>query len=116
MEVEISIKGHVIRSLNELSNFNLFASNTDPGPLTTSTPSLPGPVIALEPHKNHGPKPIMAVISKNHPYILATLFATWKLGGIFAPLDLTESVIQNIVKGTFFLFYFFCQPLMGNFY
>jgi hypothetical protein len=58
----------------------------------------------------------MAVISKNHPYILATLFATWKLGGVFAPLDSTESVIQNIVKGTFFLFYLFCQPLMGTFY
>ena len=95
--------------------------------------------IALELHQKHGPKPIVAVISENHPYVLATLFATWKLGGVFAPLDYhvprdilermlhniaptcvlipsTESVIQNIVKGTFFLFYFFCQPLMRTFY
>jgi hypothetical protein len=25
--------------------------------------------------------------SAKHPYILAILFATWKLGGVFAPLD-----------------------------
>jgi hypothetical protein len=41
-------QGHVIRSLNELSNCSLFTSNTNPGPMTTSTPSLLGSVIALE--------------------------------------------------------------------
>lgn len=81
--------------------------------------------LALDLHQKYGPKPIVAVISENHPYVLATLFATWKLGGVFAPLDFhvpreilermlhniaptcvlvpsTETAIQNIVKGDFF--------------
>jgi hypothetical protein len=74
------------------------------------------------------PKPIVAVISEIYPYMTTSLFATWKLGGVFAPLDYhvpcdilehmlhniaylcldsTESLIHNIVKGTFFLFCFF---------
>ena len=86
--------------------------------------------LALELHQKYGLNPVVAVISENHPYVLATLFATWKLGGVFAPLDYhvpreilermlhniaptcvlvpsTEPLIQNIVKGDFFLFKLF---------
>ena len=35
--------------------------------------------LALELHQKYGPKPVVAVISENHPYVLAILFATWKL-------------------------------------
>jgi hypothetical protein len=37
-----------------------------------------------------------------YPYVLATLFATWKLGGVFAPLDyhvprdILERMLHNI--------------------
>ena len=80
--------------------------------------------LAFELHQKYGPKPVVAVIceSENHPYGMAILFATWKLGGIFAPLSNTfpreilegrlriiaptcvlvpfiEPVIQNILKG-----------------
>ena len=103
-------QGHVIRSLNELCDFNWTYVGRPPVLDAISTG------ITLELHQKHGPQPIVAFISEIHPYVLATLFATWKLGGVFAPLDSTESVIQNIVKGTFFLFYLFCQPLMGTFY
>ena len=82
--------------------------------------------LALELHQKYGPKPVVAVIgeSENHPYGLAILFATWKLGGIFASLNnafpreilesrlhiiaptcvlvpFIEPVIQNILKGDF---------------
>ena len=82
--------------------------------------------LALELHQKYGPKPVVAVIceSENHPYVLTILFATWKLGGIFAPLSNTvpreilerrlhiiaptcvlvpfiEPVLQNILKGDF---------------
>ena len=78
--------------------------------------------LALELHQKYGPKPVVAVISENHPYVLAILFATWKLGGVFAPVDYhvpreilermlfniaptcvlapsTEPVLQKIIKG-----------------
>jgi acyl-coenzyme A synthetase/AMP-(fatty) acid ligase len=34
-----------------------------------------------------GLKPVVVSISENRPYVLAMLLATWKLGGIYAPLD-----------------------------
>uniref|UniRef100_A0A3G9K3K9 Hispidin synthase n=1 Tax=Neonothopanus nambi TaxID=71958 RepID=HIPS_NEONM len=34
-----------------------------------------------------GLSPTVAVISENHPYILALMLAVWKLGGTFAPID-----------------------------
>uniref|UniRef100_A0A8H7XR57 Uncharacterized protein n=1 Tax=Psilocybe cubensis TaxID=181762 RepID=A0A8H7XR57_PSICU len=43
--------------------------------------------IALQLYKRYGSKPTVAVVSENHPYILAALLATWKLNGIFVPLD-----------------------------
>ncbi|KIM43994.1 hypothetical protein M413DRAFT_372837 [Hebeloma cylindrosporum] len=43
--------------------------------------------LALELHQQHGLRPTVAVLSENHPYTFALLLATWKLGGIFAPLD-----------------------------
>ncbi|KAF8812559.1 hypothetical protein BYT27DRAFT_7183001 [Phlegmacium glaucopus] len=77
----------------------------------------------LELHQKYGPKPVVTVISENHPNILATLFTTWKLSGVFAPLDYhrmlyniaptcvlvpsTEPVILNIVKGVFFPYFFY---------
>jgi hypothetical protein len=63
----------------------------NPGP---STPSL-----ALELHQKHDPKRIVAIISEHHAYLLATLFATWKLGGVFTPLD--YHVPRNILERTY---------------
>ncbi|KAJ3515067.1 hypothetical protein NLJ89_g1986 [Agrocybe chaxingu] len=58
--------------------------------------------LALEMHQKYGPKPVVAIVSENHPYVLATLLATWKLGGIVAPLDynvprdIMERMLLNI--------------------
>jgi len=43
--------------------------------------------LAIEMHNTFGLCPIVASLSPNHPYLLAIMLATWKLGGIFAPLD-----------------------------
>ncbi|KAJ3503195.1 hypothetical protein NLJ89_g8542 [Agrocybe chaxingu] len=43
--------------------------------------------LALSLHERYGLNPVVAVLSENHPYVLATLLAVWKLGGIFAPFD-----------------------------
>lgn len=43
--------------------------------------------LALELYERFGAQITVASIHENHPYILALLLATWKLGGIFAPLD-----------------------------
>ena len=43
--------------------------------------------LALELHERFGARITVASVHENHPYILALLLATWKLGGIFAPLD-----------------------------
>jgi acyl-coenzyme A synthetase/AMP-(fatty) acid ligase len=49
-----------------------------------------------------GLKPVVVSISENRPYVLAMVLATWKLGGIFAPLDchappeMVKKMIQNI--------------------
>ncbi|KAF8529293.1 polyketide synthetase [Hysterangium stoloniferum] len=37
--------------------------------------------------QQHGPRPTMAVICENHPYLIVLFLAVWKLGGIVAPLD-----------------------------
>jgi len=52
--------------------------------------------LALEMHKRYGPKPIVVVVSENHPYTLATILGTWKLGGIVAPLD--HNVPRDIME------------------
>ena len=52
--------------------------------------------LALEMHQSYGQKPMVAIVSENHPYILATVLATWKLGGIVAPLD--SNVPRDIMK------------------
>ncbi|RDB30961.1 hypothetical protein Hypma_000136 [Hypsizygus marmoreus] len=50
----------------------------------------------------YGPRPTVALISENHPYVIVLLLAVWKLGGIVAPLDchapadLMEAMLQNI--------------------
>ncbi|TFK38563.1 hypothetical protein BDQ12DRAFT_116355 [Crucibulum laeve] len=58
--------------------------------------------IAIEMKNQYGLHPVVAVVSENHPYVLATLIAIWKLGGIVAPLDhhapthLMERMLLNI--------------------
>lgn len=45
----------------------------------------------------YGLRPTVAVISDNHPYTLALMFAVWKLGGIFAPLD--PNTPESLLRG-----------------
>ena len=58
--------------------------------------------LAIEIKEIYGLKPTIAIFSENHPYILAVMLATWKLGGIYAPLDhhtpqeLLQQMIMNI--------------------
>ncbi|KAF9557920.1 ketoacyl-synt-domain-containing protein [Agrocybe pediades] len=58
--------------------------------------------LALELYEKHGSGPTVAVISENHPFILAILLATWKLGGSFAPfdchapLDMVKQMLINV--------------------
>lgn len=56
--------------------------------------------IALEMHKSYGLKPVVAIVSENNPYILATIFATWKLGGVVAPMD--TNVPRDIMERMLF--------------
>jgi acyl-CoA synthetase (AMP-forming)/AMP-acid ligase II len=52
--------------------------------------------------QRYGLRPTVALISENHPYVLALLLAIWKLGGIVAPLDrhapsnLMEGMLRNV--------------------
>lgn len=64
--------------------------------------------LALEMHKTYAAKPIAAIVSENHPYILAMMLATWKLGGIVAPLDhnIPRDIMERMlldIKPTFVL-------------
>ncbi|KAJ2925849.1 hypothetical protein H1R20_g11245, partial [Candolleomyces eurysporus] len=43
--------------------------------------------LAANIRKSYGERPTVAIISENHPYVLATILATWKIGGIVAPID-----------------------------
>ena len=43
--------------------------------------------LAIEIKETYGLKPTITIVSENHPYILAVMLATWKLGGISAHLD-----------------------------
>ena len=52
--------------------------------------------LAVEIHQKYGHKPVVAIVSENHPYVLAIILATWKLGGIVAPLD--SNVPQHIME------------------
>lgn len=52
--------------------------------------------LAIEMHQKYGPKPVVAIVSENHPYVFATILATWKLGGIVAPLD--SNVPRDIME------------------
>lgn len=55
--------------------------------------------LALQIQEKYGLHPTVAVISENHPYVLAILLATWKLGGIYVPLDCHAPV--DMVKKMF---------------
>ena len=52
--------------------------------------------------QRYGLRPTAALISENHPYVLAFVLAIWKLGGIVAPLDrnapsnLMEGMLRNV--------------------
>jgi acyl-coenzyme A synthetase/AMP-(fatty) acid ligase len=58
--------------------------------------------LAIEINETYGLKPTVTIVSENHPYILAVMLATWKLGGIYAHLDhhtpqeLLQHMITNI--------------------
>lgn len=43
--------------------------------------------LAADIRKAHGERPTVAIVCENHPYVFATFIATWKLGGILAPID-----------------------------
>lgn len=43
--------------------------------------------LAIDLGSKYGPRPTVAIVSENHPYYLALMIATWKLGGIVAPID-----------------------------
>jgi acyl-CoA synthetase (AMP-forming)/AMP-acid ligase II len=43
--------------------------------------------LAADIRKSYGERPTVAIVSENHPYVLATILATWKIGGIVAPID-----------------------------
>ncbi|KAF9012766.1 hypothetical protein BDQ17DRAFT_1420105 [Cyathus striatus] len=59
-------------------------------------------ILAAQVFRAYGAKPIVGVISENHPYYIALLMAVWKLGGTMAPLDchapphLMTAMLQNI--------------------
>jgi non-ribosomal peptide synthetase component F len=58
--------------------------------------------LAIELHEAYGSQPTVAFLSENHPYMLALVLATWKLGGIIAPYDphapeaLLEGMMQKV--------------------
>jgi acyl-coenzyme A synthetase/AMP-(fatty) acid ligase len=45
-------------------------------------------------------KPVVAIVSENHPYVLAIMLATWKLGNDLAPLDhnVPKDIVEDIVE------------------
>lgn len=49
--------------------------------------------LAAELESQFGPRPTLAIVSENHPYIIAIIFATWSIGGIVAPLDIHASKV-----------------------
>ena len=55
--------------------------------------------LAIEIKEVHGLKPTISVVSENHPYILAVMLATWKLGGVYAPLDhhAPQELLQHMI-------------------
>ncbi|EIN06933.1 polyketide synthetase [Punctularia strigosozonata HHB-11173 SS5] len=44
-------------------------------------------ILAEELERDYGPTPTVAILSENHPYVLAVILSVWLLGGIVAPLD-----------------------------
>jgi hypothetical protein len=58
--------------------------------------------LAIELYEAYGSQPTVAFLSENHPYMLALILATWKLGGIIAPYDphapdaLLEGMMQKV--------------------
>lgn len=55
--------------------------------------------LAIEIKETYGLKPTISIISENHPYILAVMLATWKLGGVYAPLDhhAPQEMLQRMI-------------------
>lgn len=58
--------------------------------------------IAVELAGMYGLHPTVAIISENHPYVLALMLGVWKIGGIVSPLDwnapseLMREMLRNI--------------------
>lgn len=58
--------------------------------------------ISLELHERFTPRPVVGIISENHPYVLAMMLAVWKLRGVVVPMDphapaaLVEGMVKNI--------------------
>ena len=57
--------------------------------------------IAQELRNKFGNRPIVAIVCENTPYTLATILATWLLGGIAAPLDVhaPETLLKGMLEG-----------------
>ena len=55
--------------------------------------------LAIEIMETYGLKPTISIVSENHPYTLAVMLATWKLGGIYAPLDhhAPQELLQHMI-------------------
>jgi len=52
--------------------------------------------LAAEVVSQYGIRPTVAFVSENHPYVLALMLATWKLGGRVTPMD--PNTPSNILK------------------
>ena len=58
--------------------------------------------LAIEIRETYGLKPTISIVSENHPYILAVMLATWKLGGVYTPLDhhAPQELLQQMIINT----------------
>jgi acyl-coenzyme A synthetase/AMP-(fatty) acid ligase len=58
--------------------------------------------LAIEIKETYGLKPTIATIGENHPYILAVMLATWKLGGVYTPFDhhTPQELLQHMIINT----------------
>lgn len=58
--------------------------------------------LAIQMNEKYGLRPTIAVISENHPYVLAILLAIWKLDGVYAPMDphapmdMIQRMLENV--------------------
>lgn len=50
----------------------------------------------------YGPRPTLAFLSENNPYMLALMLSVWKLGGIVSPMDMRSPapILQEMLRIT----------------